>query len=192
MVHPIAVKSKPDDITLIDSILSGDQSACRALVDRHKEYAFTIAYRILRNRESAEEAAQDAFIQAFRNLTSFNRESKFTTWFYRIIFNAALAVKRKRKENVEDIETAHALADDTSDGMKQRDQHFYIEKALKQLSSEDAAIITFFYLKEQSLEEIAEITGMTANNAKVRLHRARQRLALELDRLLKHEAKTLL
>ncbi len=188
------MKSKPDDITLVDSILSGDQSACRALVDRHKDYAFTIAYRILRNRENAEEAAQDAFVQAFRNLASFNRESKFTTWFYRIIFNAALGVKRKQKEHVEDIETAHILAADnqTQDAVRQNDQRFYIEKALKQLSAEDAAIITLFYLEEQSLEEIAEITGMTPNNAKVRLHRARQRLAVELDGLLKHEAKSLL
>ncbi len=179
---------------MIDTILSGDQSAYRALVDRHKEYAFTIAYRVLHNREDAEEAAQDAFIQAFRNMASFNRESKFTTWFYRIIFNSALTVKRKQKEVVTDIEAARTLAADTqaSDAMKQRDQQFYIEKALNQLSAEDATIITLFYLKEQSLDEIAEITGMASANAKVRLHRARQRLAVKLDSLLKYETRSLL
>ncbi|MDJ1482085.1 sigma-70 family RNA polymerase sigma factor [Cytophagaceae bacterium YF14B1] len=188
------MKSKLDDIILIDKILLGDQTACRDLVERHKEYAFTIAYRILRNRENAEEAAQDAFIQAFRNLESFNKESKFTTWFYRIIFNAALMLKRKQKDQIEDIETVHTLAAEQTDNdfTKRREQQYYIEKALAHLSSEDAGIITLFYLKEQSLEEIAEITGMTASNAKVRLHRARQRLALELDSLLKREAKSLL
>jgi len=190
----MGVKSKLDDNILIDKILSGDQTACRHLVERHKEYAFTIAYQILRNRENAEEAAQDAFIQAFKNMSSFNRQSKFTTWFYRIVFNAALTIKRRQKTIIEDIDTASMIADETTAGedMQQRDQQFYIQKALGQLSAEDAAIIILFYLQEQSLEEIAQITGQTTNNAKVRLHRARQRLALVLDTLLKRETRSLL
>jgi len=183
-----------DDIQLIDRIASGDSSAYRDLVERHKAYAFTVAYRILHNRENAEEAAQDAFIQAFTHLSSFNREAKFTTWFYRIVFNTALMVKRKQQEGSVDIETAQAIAIDssTTEETKRHEQQFYIQQGLARLSAEDATVITLFYLKEHTLEEIAQITGISVSNAKVRLHRARQRLAFELKKLLQTEARNLL
>ena len=84
------------DISLVNRILRGETPAYRELVNRHKDYAFTIAYRILNNREDAEEAAQDAFVRAFNALPNFNRESKFTTWFYRVIINAALTIQQKK------------------------------------------------------------------------------------------------
>lgn len=183
-----------DDLSLLDKIQAGDPSACRTLVNRHKDYAFTVAYRILQNRENAEEAAQDAFMQAFRSLSSFNREAKFTTWFYRIVFNAALGMKRKQQIIVEDIETVHFVptTDASAEEIKRREQRMYIEKALRQLIPDDATVLTLFYLKEHSLEEIAEITGVTVSNTKVRLHRARQRMAVEMDLLLKKEIKDLI
>ena len=174
--------------------MAGEPSACRDLVDRHKQYAFTIAFRILRNRENAEEAAQDAFVQAFKNLPSFSRESKFTTWFYRIVFNAALMAKRRGKTPAQDLDTVHGIAAEggTADETKRHEQQFHIREALQRLQPQDAAILTLFYMREHSLEEIAEITGTSAGNAKVRLHRARQRMAVELDGLLKTEARDLL
>ena len=84
-------------------------SAYRDLVHRHKDFAFTVAYRILNHREEAEEAAQDAFMQAFAALKDFNQTAKFTTWFYRIVFNAALGAKRRQKPT-ETITENHALA----------------------------------------------------------------------------------
>jgi RNA polymerase sigma factor (sigma-70 family) len=188
------VKSSASDIQLIDRVVAGDSSACRDLVDRHKQYAFTIAFRILRNRENAEEAAQDAFMQAFRNLSSFNRESKFTTWFYRIVFNAALMAKRREKPPGQDLDTIHGLSAEggAAEETKSRERQFYLDKAMRLLQPTDSAVLTLYYMKEHSLEEIAEITGMSASNAKVRLHRARQRMAVELDGLLKTEARDLL
>ncbi len=188
------VRNSCDDLTLIDSILSGDTSACRTLVERHKSYAFTIAFRILNNRENAEEAAQDAFVQAFRNLSSFSREAKFTTWFYRIVFNAALMVKRKDKGMEVELEAGGQLfsEDSLSNDIQTHERQFFIQQSMQLLSPEDATLLTLFYLKEHSLEELAEITGTTAANAKVRLHRARQRLAKHLETLLKTEARNLL
>ena len=69
---------------LLDRILAGEQQVYANLVNKHKSYAFTIAYKILQNRPEAEEAAQDAFIKAYHNLKGFNRESKFSTWLYRL------------------------------------------------------------------------------------------------------------
>lgn len=94
------------DIMVIERIMAGDKSAYKDLVQRHKDFAFTVAYRILNHREEAEEAAQDAFMQAFAGLKEFNRTAKFTTWFYRIVFNAALrpnVVKNRRRPSQKSI-----------------------------------------------------------------------------------------
>jgi RNA polymerase sigma-70 factor (ECF subfamily) len=189
------VHDNQKDLALIDRILTGDQFAYRALINRHKEYAFTVAYRILGSREDAEEVAQDAFMSAFRALGNFNRESKFTTWFYRIVFNAAVAHKRKHRvatEQIEDFKLTRLGMAQASDELKLNEQRLYIQKALNNLLPDDVTMITLFYLKEFSLEEIADITGIAANTAKVKIHRARKRLAEELSKILKGEVNTLL
>src|SRR5436190_11241235 len=94
------------DLHLIDRILAGDQQAFADLVDKHKRYALTIAFKILQHKPEAEEAAQDAFIKAYHHLAGFNRQSKFSTWLYRIVFNTAITYKRKHKNTFQDIETA--------------------------------------------------------------------------------------
>lgn len=185
------------DILLIERILRGETPAYRELVNRHKEYAFTIAYRILGSREDAEEAGQDAFVRAFKALPNFNREAKFTTWFYRIIMNAALTIQQKKKIQTEDLDDAHSEVSilrggDSTDNMKRKEQQFYIQKALKQLQPDDVTMITLFYLKEQSLDEIAEIVGIESNTVKVKLYRARKRLADVMQDMLKGEAQSLL
>ena len=185
------------DILLIDRILKGETPAYRELVTRHKDYAFTIAYRILNSREDAEEAAQDAFVRAFNGLQNFNREAKFTTWFYRVVMNAALTIQQKKKIVTEDIDNIHSNAailrgGDSTDNLKRKEQQHYIKEALKQLSPDDVTMITLFYLKEQSLEEIADIVGIETNTVKVKLHRARKRLADVMQDMLKGEALSLL
>jgi RNA polymerase sigma factor (sigma-70 family) len=195
------VKANEDsDIQLIERILRGETAAYRALVNRHKDYAFTIAYRLLNNREEAEEAAQDGFVRAFNGLANFNREAKFTTWFYRVVVNAALTIQQKKKRPTEDLENAKNIpygsqvlrGSEEKNIFKQKEQRYYIDLALKQLSLDDVVIITLFYLKEQSLEEIAEICQIEANSVKVKLHRARKRLAEVMQNLLKGEEKSLL
>jgi RNA polymerase sigma factor (sigma-70 family) len=189
------VKTKETDNSIIERILSGDKSGYRDLANRHKDYAFTVAYKIAGTREDAEEIAQDAFIQAFQALSTFNQEAKFTTWFYRIVFNAALMFKRKNRIQTEDIETsfsAQATSADTDNDLKISEQRQYIQKALNQLSPDDVTMITLFYLKEQSLEEIAQVVGITAETAKVKLCRARKRLAETMNKMLGKEVRTLI
>jgi RNA polymerase sigma-70 factor (ECF subfamily) len=189
------VKTNADtDIALIERVLRKDPLAYRMLVERHKDYAFTIAYRILAIREDAEEAAQDAFIRAFNGLSSFNRDAKFTTWFYRIVVNAALTVQQKKKVATEDIDNTRQLRGgmESQDSYKKQEQRHYIEMALKQLPPDDVTMITLFYLKELSLEEIAETVGIETNTIKVKLHRARKRLAYVMQDMLKDEVHSLL
>src|SRR5688572_30379883 len=93
----------PDHL-ILDKVLAGDQQAYASLVDKHKSYAYTIAYKILQNQAEAEEAAQDAFIKAYHHLAGFNRQSKFSTWLFRIVFNTSISYKRKNKQQFQDIE----------------------------------------------------------------------------------------
>ena len=182
------------DLPTIERIIKGEAAAFRELVERHKDYAFTVSLRILNNREEAEEAAQDAFVRAYNALATFNREAKFSTWLYRIVVNCALTVQQKRKMKTENLENAQILrgASDASDALKQKEQRHFIERALKLLSPDDVTMITLFYLKENSLEEISESIGIETNTVKVKLHRARKRLAEAMQSMMKGEQKSLL
>lgn len=180
-----------NEYSLIDQILAGEQQLYAELVNRYKSYAFTIALKILENRPEAEEAAQDAFIKAYHHLKSFNREAKFSTWLYRIAFNTAISYKRKRKASFQSIENVTLEYEQGEDSLERGDKKKFISQAMSKLNEADHLALTLYYLQEFSLEEIAEITGTQANTVKVRIHRARQRLAEELKTLLQKEALTL-
>jgi RNA polymerase sigma-70 factor (ECF subfamily) len=180
------------DLLTIDRILAGEQGLYASLVDRYKSYTYTITYKVLLNRPEAEEAAQDAFIKAFNHLTAFNRQAKFSTWLYRIAFNTAISYKRKHRHEFLDIETVRELNNDEGEGALERnDKKKFLAMAMNKLGEADRTALSLFYLQEFSLEEIAEIMSMQANTVKVRIHRARQRVADELTIILQKEALTL-
>jgi len=186
------VITQQEEYSLIDKILAGDRQQYSILVDGYKTYAFTIAFKILGNRPDAEEAAQDAFIKAFHYLKSFNRQAKFSTWLYRIVFNTAISYKRKSKQTFQSIENTIVEYSDRADKQMERDdKQLYVGKAMDSLNEADRLAIQLFYIKEFSLEEVAETMGQNMNTLKVRIHRARLRLADELKKILKEEALTL-
>ena len=177
---------------LIDRILAGEERCYAELVDKYKSYAFTIALKIVNNRPEAEEVAQDAFIKAFNYLKNFNRQARFSTWLYRIVFNTAISYKRKNRLITESIGMKQIENPERADsGMERDDKQVFIGQAMKRLNDADQLAIQLFYIKEFSLEEVADLMGQNVNTIKVRIHRARQRLADELRTLLKKEALTL-
>ncbi len=176
----------------IERILAGEQNLFAEMVDKYQSYAYTIAQKILQSKPDAEEAAQDAFIKAFHHLGDFNRQAKFSTWFYRIVFNTAISYKRKQRHQFQTIEnTIVEYHEEANSMLEKKDKKKYLDLAMGKLNAADKTALTLFYMDEFSLEEIAEITGMQANTVKVRIHRARQRLADELKILLNKEALTL-
>lgn len=183
--------SLQEENQLIDQILGGNEKAYARLVDHYKSYAFTIALKILNNRPEAEEAAQDGFIKAYHNLKSFNRKARFATWLYRIIFNTAISYKRKNRHIMESIDHHDRAQEDDDTTLERSDKEVFISQAMDQLNEADRLAIQLYYIKEFSLEEVAEMMGQRINTLKVRVHRARQRLADELTRILKEEALTL-
>lgn len=188
-----------DDFRYIDQVLSGKHQAFRYLVDKYQDYAFTLAFRVLKNREDAEEAAQDAFVKAFRELGNFKRSAKFTTWFYRIVYHTAIDYSRKKKRNTFSIDQEEFTIDFEDHLYRSQwektcdeDRQKFINMAINCLSETDAAVITLFYLQEHSIEEIAEITSMSNSNVKVKLFRGRKKLKQHLESILHREAKELL
>jgi len=188
------VNENEEELILIDTIIQGDDSVYTKLVDKYKHYAYTIANRIMNSHEDAEEVAQDAFIKAFHGLKNFNRDSRFSTWLYRIVFNTAISYTRKKRvrlENIDDNISEMYGAKDI-DLTEYSDKIKFIDSALDKMLPADATVINLFYLKEFSLEEIGDITGMRINAVKIKLFRARKRMANELRTMLKSEATSLI
>ena len=182
--------SLQEENELIDLILAGKQEPYARLVDHYKSFAFTIALKILNNRPEAEEATQDAFIKAFHYLKNFNRKARFSTWLYRIVFNTAVSYKRKNRHIFSSVEH-HDRADETEQTIEKDDREWFVFKAMEELNEADRLAIQLYYIKEFSMEEVAELMGQNMNTLKVRIHRARQRLADQLKRILKEEALNL-
>ncbi len=192
------MSTRLNDSEIISKVLSGDQAAYAALVDRYQNYVFTLVLRMVKNREDAEEIAQDVFIKAYKYLADFRGASKFTTWLYTIVNNTSITFLRKKKLDIHslDNEKVFEVADSRDSGMRadlveQKSKQTMVTKAIAMLSSDDAEIITLFYKAEQSLDEIAGILGLEPNTAKVRLHRARTRLKEKMEMHFSEEVRDL-
>lgn len=186
------------DNEVINQVLQGDQQAYALLVDRYKQYVFTLVLRIVKSREDAEELSQDVFIKAYRYLADFRGASKFSTWLYTIVNNTCISFLRKNRQVLQslDDEKVFASADNLDSGIsanlvEQKSKLAMVNEAIGRLSPDDAEILTLFYKAEQSLEETAQVLGIAVNAAKVRLHRARTRLKEKMELHYAAELKNL-
>jgi RNA polymerase sigma factor (sigma-70 family) len=192
------MQNKHTDIELIEQTLAGNQAAYADLVKRHQRFVFTLALRFSKNREDAEEIAQDCFVKAYRSLFSFQRQSKFSTWLYSIVYTTAMTFLRKKRVDTDSIDDENTYiqlenrGSYDSNSVENKSRSYYLNQAIEQLLPDDAAIISLFYMGEQSLDEIGRTLGIEPNTVKVKLFRARQRLKDKLERNLKHEVKELI
>lgn len=186
------------DEEIISCILNGDIQDFRLLVERHQIMAYRTALSVTRYREDAQEVLQDAFLKAFSALNSFQGRSRFSTWLFRIVYYQALNHLEKIKhyqnkiELDENINTDNHPVADSFGRLVSEDRVLYIGKALDMLSAEDRTALNLYYLEEQPQPEIATTTGWSLTSTKQRIHRARTRLELALDKLLKIEKNNLL
>jgi RNA polymerase sigma-70 factor (ECF subfamily) len=168
------------DTDIIQLVLKGQQNAFSILVDRYQHFVFSITLKYVSNREEAEELSQDIFVKAYRSMADFKGNSKFSTWLYTIVHTTCLSFLRKKKEPIVPInETTHHYIAATRDALshiENKSRNLWVSNLIAQLEETEAEVVTLFYLAEQSLEEIALITGQTPGNIKVRLFRARQKL----------------
>ncbi|TAK38531.1 MAG: sigma-70 family RNA polymerase sigma factor [Saprospiraceae bacterium] len=184
-----------NDLHLVKETLKGNQVSFRVLVERYRDYVFTISFKVLNNREESEEAAQDAFLKAYRGLARFEQRSKFATWLYQIAWRTAIDRLRARPPKAMSVdEGSIALqlpdaADSPAQQLHRKTIRAFTHQALSCLKPEDAALLTLYYLNEQSVKEITVITGQTESNVKVRLFRLRDAMKNQLMRMLKSEVK---
>ncbi len=175
--------SHNQDQNSIDSILEGDSHAFAVLIDRYKHMVFTIALKIVKNREDAEEVAQDVFVNAYKALNTYKGDAKFSTWLYRIAYYKSLdyAKKNKRKPPMISLSISGiyhlSSPDGPLDSIEATERQTIIRDALDQLPEGDSVLITLHYYDGMTLKEIASVMGITTNTAKVRLFRSRKRLA---------------
>ncbi|MEO5673094.1 MAG: sigma-70 family RNA polymerase sigma factor [Chitinophagales bacterium] len=187
------------DLALIESVIAGDQQCFALLVKRYQRYVFTVALNFVKQREDAEEIAQDCFIKVYRSLATFQKQSKFSTWLYTIVYYTCMTFLRKKqpdKISMDDEENFLQLENKESDfkanHAEKKSRTEYLQLAMKMMLKDDAMVLTLFYQGEQSIEEISKITGFEANTVKVKLHRARHRLRAKLEVILKEEVRDLI
>lgn len=185
--------NKINDQHYINLVLSGDTNAFATLVDRYKALVFTLAFKMVKNREEAEEISQDTFIKVYKSLPKFKGDSKFSTWMYRVTYNTCLdklkAFKREQPVITIDSYTENQIRslDNTLDAIENKERSQMIQNSLNLLPSEDSFLLTLYYFEEQSLEEISKVMGITPNNVKVKLFRSRKKLASILKERLEPE-----
>ena len=181
---------------IISQILLGDQKAYAELVEKYRNYVFTIVLRYVKSREDAEEVSQDVFVKAYRSLADFKGTAKFSTWLYTVTTTTCITFLRKKKLEVQslDNERVFASADNIDSGMsanqvEQKAKVNMVNEAIKMLNPDDSQVLTLFYKGEQSLEEIAHIMGKEPNAVKVQLHRARTRLKEKMQKYFAADVK---
>ena len=184
---------KLSDQHYINQIVQGDTSVFGVLVDRYKEMIFTLALKMIKNREEAEEVSQDTFIKIYNSLNKFKGDSKFSTWIYKIAYNTCLdrLKKNKKEENSISIDefSDHLVKtlDNALSALEEKERKQTIQNCLNLLSREENFLLTLYYFDDQNLDEIAKIMGINSNNVKVKLFRSRKKLAVILKKQLEPE-----
>jgi RNA polymerase sigma factor (sigma-70 family) len=179
------------DLYYIEQIAAGNSNAFSFIVDRHKDKAYNLAFRICGNHEEAEELAQDSFLKAYRSLTGFRMKSSFATWLYRIVYNTTISHVRIKKKGVLSLEDFPADATDFISGSTNEEEaekeyrSSLVNFALQKINEEERALVSLYYYDEMSTDEIADVTGLSKSNIKVKLFRARQKMLEIIEKVEK-------
>jgi RNA polymerase sigma-70 factor, ECF subfamily len=190
-------RSQTEEGLLVARVQKRDEMAFRELVERYQNKVFSIIYGILRNRNDAEDIAQQVFTKVYGSIGNFDARSSLLTWIYKITVNECydyLRKKRVRKLVYEsDISEDDSRLMENSEVTQDRNvpvdtrlaQRDLLLKVLEKISDEDRALILLKEVEGHSVEELAQRTGMNENTVKVKLFRARQKLLKAAQRLLK-------
>lgn len=181
---------------LIVRSLEGDLSAFRLLMESQQRYAFAVALPLLRDEENAREVVQEAFIRVWNNLARYRREVKFTTWLYKIVVNLCYD-KMKMESRRKNIFGSIGALFDGSDVAGSQDVHRQLEQAdlrdhilseAKKLPPKEQLVFHLRDVQDFSLQEIAEIAGLSIASVKTNLCYARRRLRMALILMQERES----
>jgi RNA polymerase sigma-70 factor (ECF subfamily) len=187
---------KPTDRELIASFSSGDQASFEELIQRYSAKVFSLATRLTRNAEDAEEVLQDVFVTVFRKIAGFEGKSSFSSWLYRVTVNAAFMKLRKRRQDhsvpLEDLlnqqqhipalnSQEHANVDNITIRHEMLEA---LEEAIQRLPEEYRPVFILRDVDGLTSREVGKILDLTVPAVKSRLHRSRLMLRKRLDLLL--------
>jgi len=180
------------DIECIRMVLRGEKGYFAFLVEKYQDKAYSLCYKILRNKEDARDAAQEAFIKAYEALPTFRLDSAFSTWFYRILYNVCISKIRKERFmsilEPEDPAWNHRKNDNDAIGqLDLDDMKKMLRYAYEVLSADEIFLTEQFYREECSIEELSGMTGLSQSNVKVKLFRARQKMNEKIRSIIKEE-----
>ena len=184
----------PDEI-YVQKTIEGDPEAFNELVQRHHARIYGLAYRMLGNPDDASDATQEAFLEAYKSIQSFQFQSKFLTWMYRVGINVCQQYKRRSESR------QRALTSYTKD-IQERDAQYtseypdrvllkterdqLIQQAIDQLPSKQRMVITLFYMQQMKYREIAELLDCSEGTVASRLNTAVRNLKSKLEGLNLH------
>jgi len=190
--------NKAGDLYYIEAVRKGNVQAFSFLVEKYQNMVYTLALKLLKKPEEAEELAQDTFIKAYQKIDSYEGKSKFSTWLYSITYNACISELRKRRIEFKSLDDRQ-ISDQDEMKMhdyyretKKEDQEKYLNLALSKLPEDDQVLVTLYYYENQSMDEISQITGLTVSNIKVKIFRARKQMYTLLHEMLKEEVYSLM
>ena len=169
----------------------GDQTAFEQLVVRHQDLVFSLAFKLTGNKEMANDVAQEAFIRAWKAIDKFRGDSTFGTWIYRITVNSAWTLRKKaKKHNTLNIDETYepVIIDEKRDPELvaiNSDLSSTLINALDKIPLDQRIIVELKNIEGRSHKEIADFLGISVTAAKVRLHRAHQRLRNILEEVEK-------
>ncbi len=176
---------------LANQVKAGDREALRPLLEQVRPRALAIALKVLRNREDAEDAVQEALVKAWRNIDRFEGRASFTTWIHRIVMNASLDILR-RNTSRPDVAATNEREDDEQPRLEASyeitpehtaalgEMQLMVRAAVARLASVHQQAINLREFEDCSYEEIAETAGCPVGTVMSRLHHARHRLAADL------------
>jgi RNA polymerase sigma-70 factor (ECF subfamily) len=186
-----------DDAQLIDEALAGSSAAFGQLVTRHQDRLYNTLVHVVGSRDAAYDAVQDAFVQAYIKLNTFQRASAFYTWLYRIAFNLAVSRRRRERPTVSIEHARETIGHEVVDRgdapgakMEQEERACQVRAGLAKLSDEHRAILVLREVDDYSYEQIAEILDLPIGTIRSRLHRARLQLRDQLKGILQQEDVT--
>jgi RNA polymerase sigma-70 factor, ECF subfamily len=191
------------DIELVTRVQKGSKADFQQLVERYQDRALTVAFQILRSHEDAQDVVQESFVKAYLSINSFQGNSSFFTWFYRILVNMAIDFRRRigRKDkltlalDIDERDTIEQQVDNSLisqresqlDSVLRVEQAKQIDQALAQISEDHRAVIVLREVEGLRYEEIADTLGVSKGTVMSRLFYARKRLQQVLTEMWNNE-----
>jgi len=178
---------------IISRIVNGDMTAFKILVKQYEKLVTYMVYKLVQNKEDAQDICQDVFMKVYKCLPGFKFQSKLSTWIAQIAYRTALnhrknvAGKRSLTDDIADFENYHKTNEDPESIMVKKNTSSFIHQQIEQLPVHYRVVLTLYHLNEFSYQEIEEITGMPEGTVKNYLFRARKLLKEKLQLYMQYQ-----